>query len=127
MFGTSLINGNSSNCEKLIVFVTTSDGGDPLDLIANSNTKFGAKIFTYSLGDDADTDMAQQISCDTDAVHFHVRTVDVQLCSWRRLMIMITHSQVSLVNIINIMHMVCDVQMLYGQCLMMMMVASVLS
>nr|CAG4715156.1 unnamed protein product [Naegleria fowleri] len=53
-------------CEKVILFLTDgeiTDGEDPTPLIERENEKFDAKIFSFSLGSDADLEIPKRIAC----------------------------------------------------------------
>ena len=58
---------NNQTCNNVIIFLTDGEktsGAAPEELIREKNKEFGAKIFTFSLGGEADVETAKKIACE---------------------------------------------------------------
>ena len=58
----------SSGCEKTILFMTDGESDVVYSAVRAEAAELGVRIFTYTLGDGADTSTSKQIACENDGV-----------------------------------------------------------
>eukprot|EP01083_Nonionella_stella_P276342 938905_1 len=70
-----------ANCHSSILFLTDGISEDPTSIINQRNTDINAVIFSYTLGDGADTTIPEQVAELTNGVYTHIADGDLNLVS----------------------------------------------
>eukprot|EP00931_Biecheleriopsis_adriatica_P045700 TRINITY_DN26166_c0_g1_i1.p1 TRINITY_DN26166_c0_g1~~TRINITY_DN26166_c0_g1_i1.p1 ORF type:complete len:765 (+),score=129.38 TRINITY_DN26166_c0_g1_i1:56-2296(+) len=76
--------GSTSMCQKLIMFLTDGEadfGAPDFQKVRELSTKFDTVLFTYALGDGADTSITKQLACENRGIFYPVSDNDNRLAT----------------------------------------------
>ena len=63
-----VLEGTASSCNSVILMISDNLATDPTDVIARENPTNDVAVFTYTIGNDADQEVAKALTCDNRGI-----------------------------------------------------------